>query len=52
VNGELKTTPTGTKIGAHLELEFKPITAQRFRLNIQDVSTPKINIEEFQLWSE
>jgi alpha-L-fucosidase len=51
VGDEWKNAAEGTTIGAELELDFAPVKAQVFRLNITE-STDAPTIWEFQLFGE
>jgi hypothetical protein len=49
-DGAWRVAATGATIGAEAELEFPPVTAQRFRLRIDEAGNMP-NIEEFQLFA-
>jgi hypothetical protein len=51
VGDEWKNAAEGTTIGAELELDFAPVKARVFRLNITE-STDAPTIWEFQLFGE
>lgn len=45
-----KTLATGTALGPRKEFKFTPVTAQKFRLDIQEGSGVSPTIREFELW--
>lgn len=45
-----KTLATGTTIGPRREFKFAPVTARKFRLEIQESRAQAPTIQEFELW--